>query len=172
MIRFLVPLPPSSNALWRMRTTGKPLLAVPHLRNRPKRTGVTLSETYKVYRDHVVAMANEQINDAVLPMRGDLELCALVFWPDDRTRDGTNLLKALYDALQAARVFANDNQVKRTIQDEAPGIHPGHGCVWVCIRPLAVRSPEYPFAPPLNAPVDTDRNSLLDRFSGFRPTPL
>lgn len=159
-----------------MRTTGKPLLAVPHHRNRPKRTGVTLSETYMAYRDQVACMVTDQLLcqqvRANLPIHGDLELCALVFWPDDRMRDGTNLLKALYDALQAARVFANDNQVKRTIQDEAPGIHPGHGCVWVCIRPLAVRSPEYPFAPPLNAPVDADRNALLDRFSGFRPTPL
>jgi crossover junction endodeoxyribonuclease RusA len=49
----------------------------------------------------------------VKPFQSDVAIAVIAHPPDARKRDLDNLLKATLDALTAARVWQDDNQVKR-----------------------------------------------------------
>lgn len=92
MITLRLPWPPSVNRYWR------------HVNGR-----VLVSREGRAYRDEVCLIARGCGADKGLA--GDLSLEALLYPPDNRRRDIDNLGKALLDALQAAGVYGDDNQI-------------------------------------------------------------
>jgi len=88
---LILPYPPSVNHYWR------------HCRGR-----FYVSRAGKLYQSAVCACVG-----SVEPFTGDLAIAVIARPPDARRRDLDNLLKATLDALTAARVWVDDNQVKR-----------------------------------------------------------
>src|SRR5690606_10619426 len=74
----------------------------------------------KEYRQAV-----EDAIGTVEPLRGRLAVNIELTMPDRRRRDIDNVLKALFDALQAAGVFIDDEQIDelcvKRLSIEAPG---------------------------------------------------
>ena len=92
MIRLILPWPPSVNHYWR-RWNGRTII----------------SREGRAYREHVARAIRTLGADRRLAGRLAVEM--LLFPPDRRRRDIDNLSKALLDALQAAGVYEDDNQI-------------------------------------------------------------
>jgi crossover junction endodeoxyribonuclease RusA len=86
-----LPYPPSVNTYWR------------HCRGR-----TFVSRAGKLYQSAVCALVG-----SVEPITRDVAIAVIACPPDARKRDLDNLLKATLDALTAAKVWVDDNQVKR-----------------------------------------------------------
>ena len=89
---LILPFPPSVNRIWRT-VQGR----------------IILSAVGRKYRQDV-AVAVHQSN--VVPFGANrIDVLIELYEPDRRRRDIDNVPKALFDALQAARVFDDDSQV-------------------------------------------------------------
>ena len=93
MIRLILPWPPSVNHYWR-RWNGRTII----------------SREGRAYREHVARAIRTLGADRRLAGRLAMEM--LLRPPDRRRRDIDNLSKALLDALQAAGVYEDDNQIR------------------------------------------------------------
>lgn len=93
MITIKLPWPPSVN----------------HYYQRNRFGGVRVSREGKAYRENVFfEIKNQKIpsfKDALIKVR------AFLYMPDKKKRDGDNVFKALFDALEYTKVFNNDCQV-------------------------------------------------------------
>tara|TARA_R110000824_G_scaffold57467_1_gene156237 strand:+ start:1007 stop:1384 length:378 start_codon:yes stop_codon:yes gene_type:complete len=73
--------------------------------------GIALSKPGRLFREHVVTqIADDKQN---LGLADNLSVSIELFEPDKRRRDIDNLIKPLLDALEAANVFVNDNQINK-----------------------------------------------------------
>ena len=70
--------------------------------------GYFLTDEHRVFRRDVLGLVQAQ---RPATLRGALRLTMRVFPPDKRRRDISNLIKPVEDALQAAGLFANDEQI-------------------------------------------------------------
>src|SRR5580692_6943604 len=91
-----LPFPPSTNAYWRSRWTGKNII------HYIAAAGIT-------YRREVKRI----VGDLEVPGFGSerLEVVIRAYPPDLRNRDLDNLLKSCLDALQEAKLFDDDEQI-------------------------------------------------------------
>jgi crossover junction endodeoxyribonuclease RusA len=71
--------------------------------------GVRVSKHGKEYRTRVFFDVKQQN----IPSYGEklIKMQVLLFMPDRRKRDGDNVFKALFDALEYAKVYENDSQI-------------------------------------------------------------
>lgn len=90
-----LPFPPSVNAMY-----------IPIGRGRQ-----ILSKRAVEYLDLFKRLLDEQGHPGTCP--GFLEARIWICPPDRRRRDVDNILKALFDAMEAAEVYENDSQIKR-----------------------------------------------------------
>ena len=91
-----LPFPPSTNTYWRSIGRGR----------------VIISKRGREYREEVVyacIVERGDINPA--PMEGRLMVTIEAFAPDKRRRDLDNMLKAVLDALEHAKIYENDSQI-------------------------------------------------------------
>lgn len=89
--RYELPWPPSVNHYWR------------HVRGR-----FYIAQDGQRFRQRVEAIVAV---DRQKPMDGPLSVAIAAFPPDRRRRDIDNILKALFDALEHAGAYHNDNQI-------------------------------------------------------------
>lgn len=91
-LRLELPYPPSVNHYYR-------------------RVGyrMVISREGRYYRQRVVAMLR-RLN--VRPLEGKLQMTLDIYPPDNRRRDGDNLLKCLWDSLQHGGAYHDDVQIK------------------------------------------------------------
>jgi len=87
MISISLPYPPSINNYWS------------HGRTHLKAVG-------KNYRKKVISLCGNSN-----PIEGALKVVIEMYPPDNRRRDIDNILKALLDALEHAKVYENDYQI-------------------------------------------------------------
>ena len=103
-----LPFPPSINHYWRK------------WHNR-----MVISREGREYRTMVCGLLAQTAGAGRIPPRdGRLALCMDAFPPDHRRRDLDNLQKPLLDALEHARVYADDSQIDLLItrrRDVRPG---------------------------------------------------
>lgn len=103
-VAIVLPYPPTVNHYWdtitrRDKKTGR------------KVYGKRISERGKAFRREVyLRCIAQQVHQLNILQRINAEL--LIWYPDRRKRDGDNLHKALWDALQHAGVFADDTQIR------------------------------------------------------------
>ena len=91
-----LPFPPSTNTYWRAIGRGR----------------VIISAKGREFREEAVytAMIERGAIDAE-PMEGRLKVFIEAFPPDKRRRDLDNMLKAVLDALEHAKIYENDSQI-------------------------------------------------------------
>jgi len=89
---YMLPYPPSCNSIW--RSVGGRVL---------------LSKAARIYRENVIAAVLSQGPPPRLA--GRLYVLVYVSPPDKRRRDMSNLEKALFDALEHAGVYLDDEQI-------------------------------------------------------------
>lgn len=111
-VELILPWPPSVNHYW--------------LRNRDG--GMRISPEGLAFR---VAVRNSVVWHHSPKLVGRLSLRILAAPPDHRRRDLDNILKALGDALQAARVFKDDSQIDYIEIERGLVGKPGSLMVWV-----------------------------------------
>lgn len=112
-IKATLPYPPTVNHYW-LRT----------------KRGMRISDEGRDFRRRVVALL------AGCPtFTGRLAVTVRVFPPDRRTRDQSNLSKALFDALEHAGLFANDNQIVEEHWYRRAPTPPGHVEVTIAEAP-------------------------------------
>ena len=73
------------------------------------------------FRDKVV-----QLYQGGVTLEGDLKAEIIVYPPDRRRRDLDNLMKAVYDSLTHAGVYADDSQIISQTHKWGPVIKPGY----------------------------------------------
>ncbi len=105
-MKLTLPWPPSANKYWR------------HNRGRFHRT-----KQADVYSEDVEALLAD--SDCVVPILGFVGLHVLFFPPDRRRRDLDNLLKIPIDALQHAKAYENDSQIKEIHARMGPVVDQG-----------------------------------------------
>lgn len=121
---FNLPQPPSANRYWRKTRNGQ----------------IYISEQGKNYRKaigtHLMVAGYKPLEDARIGME-------TVYFPPTRGGlDLDNLNKALWDALEAARLFNNDKQIDYHLQQRGPRFQAG--MVRIRIWPDPKPCPELP----------------------------
>ena len=98
MMRFTLPYPPSVNNYWKK------------WRNR-----IVISQAGVTYRELINQTLWYRVRKDGMwdgePMFGDLAVEIVIYPPDKRKRDMDNIKKALFDALEHARLFYDDYQI-------------------------------------------------------------
>jgi crossover junction endodeoxyribonuclease RusA len=117
-----LPYPPSVNQIWRSVRIGK--------FNR-----VLLSKAGRQYRADVKSAVQKQVGK-LRPTNARLKVCILACMPDKRRRDLSNILKAIEDALTAAGVWNDDEQIDMLSVVRGP-VNPRYGYVDVSIERLS-----------------------------------
>lgn len=112
---FHLPYPPSVNSYWRNVKVNK----------------AVLSDGAKAYRIAVLAAVGP-----CMPLRGRLVVSVSLFPPDKRQRDIDNVAKALFDALQHACVYKNDEQIDEFTIKRMPIIEGGACSVFIQQIPM------------------------------------
>ena len=112
-----LPWPPSANTYWR-------------------RHGHTIhiSTKGRQYRKDVLNLvtANHARCDApIRKMFGNIKIYVFAFPPDNRRRDLDNLCKALFDSLEKAGIYKNDNQICEFSISRCPVAPPGKLVVYI-----------------------------------------
>ena len=98
---IFLPFPPSVNSYWRSPTRGA--LAGRHL----------ISARGRQYRIDAMRAINQQLNSKIKTITKNVSIDVVLFQPNNIRRDLDNFLKAPLDALTHARVWEDDNQVKK-----------------------------------------------------------
>ena len=112
MIELTLPWPPQTNNLFR-NVPGK---------------GRVLTKEGKAYRKKTQYCGLLLEDRSILPINFPVRVELMLWEPDDRIRDGDNLLKSLLDALVSARVLADDNKkIVRRGEWEFAGFDKKHG---------------------------------------------
>jgi len=132
-IAFTVPWPPSVNNYyvrgeWRRARSGKMYQA----------TGLT--KEGQRYRDELPLVLLEQLHGRRVTFHGQVEVELECHPPDKRKRDLDNIEKALFDALQHARILGNDYQIWRKTSERLHVVR--GGCVRVTVRPYRLHQTE------------------------------
>ena len=105
-----LPFPPSTNTYWRSIGRGR----------------VIISKRGREYREEVVyACIVERGAIAPDPMEGRLVVTIEAIAPDKRRRDLDNMLKAVLDSLEHAKVYENDSQIDDLRITRLPPRKPG-----------------------------------------------
>lgn len=96
-MKYELPWPPSVNKYWTRSTSwkGKP--------------GMMLTPKARAYHLKVL----ERLGIGRQPLTGRISLTIELYPPDKRRRDIDNVLKALFDTMQKARLYKDDSQVDR-----------------------------------------------------------
>ena len=81
--------------------------SVNHIYRRTKRGGVMLDDKARSYREEVIYA----IGKGHTTLTGRLRVQVDAYMPDRRTRDVSNILKALEDAMTHAGVWKDDGQI-------------------------------------------------------------
>ena len=123
-LSFTLPFPPSLNSIWRA--------VVITLKGKPQ-ARVLLSEEGRAYRRAVRAVLHS-LGNPTTPPGARLALHLHACPPDRRTRDLSNLPKALEDALTHAGVWADDSLIDELRVTRGPVTTGGQ--VHVTITPL------------------------------------
>jgi len=113
MWRFILPFPPSVNRYWI-----------------PARGRIILSQSARDYREAVIT----RCGGLGFHFEGRLQLTLILHPPDERKRDIEYYSKAVFDALEAANVYADDAQIDHCIIQRGDKRLPGR--VIVKIREL------------------------------------
>ena len=113
-VQFVLPWPPSVNDYWRVRPNSKGVFY--------------LTKRANQFRDDVWALC------IGCPKFGDspIELAIRLYPPTLQRRDADNFQKAIWDALENAKVFDDDCQVQRFTVEKCRVIK--GGCVVVQVR--------------------------------------
>lgn len=98
-VTIRLPWPPSVNHYWRSVVFGRSVR-------------VLISRKGRQYRDAVTATVRQQFPALSRPTSRNLAVVVNAFPPDRRRRDGDNVVKAVFDAITHAGVWADDSQVK------------------------------------------------------------
>lgn len=116
MIMLVLPWPPSVNTYYR-------------------RVGniTKISAEGRAYRQRVTEIVLQQ--GANVRMECPLFMEIIAYPPDRRLRDMDNLLKAPWDSLEHAAVYANDNQIKRLEMEMAQNVVAG-GALEITLSPF------------------------------------
>jgi len=93
-VQYILPFPPSVNAMWRAVVRGKIAVNI-------------LSKKGREYRDDAVCC----IGNRAEPMAGRLQVSIDLHPPTLRKYDADNFVKAVFDALTHAGVWVDDEQV-------------------------------------------------------------
>lgn len=101
-----LPFPPSTNTYWRS-------VSLPTKNGRGRRQVVLISEPGRKYRQSVINICSLIGTANVQAISGPLSITVNLYPPDLRKRDIDNYFKALFDALEHAGVYENDNQIKK-----------------------------------------------------------
>ncbi len=120
-IELSLPWPPSVNTYWRINTSSR-------------KPGMLISREGREYRAEVaarvmLARASARITDLI-------RLTVELYPPDGRRRDTDNVLKAIFDALEFAGVYADDVQIHELHVIRQCQERPGH--VDVRVEPLGI----------------------------------
>jgi crossover junction endodeoxyribonuclease RusA len=100
LIKLILPIPPSANAMYKN---------APRTAKGGKRyTGRDLTDTYKTYRDNMWYRCKQR---KIPKLTGRVSIWIMVQFADKRDRDIDNLVKTLLDSLQYAQILENDKQV-------------------------------------------------------------
>ena len=108
MIELHLPYPPSVNTYWR------------HVGPR-----VLISAKGRAYRTAVQAAVLEQTRRGPLRLSARLSVAILAYPPDRRARDLDNLPKAVLDALTAAGLWLDDEQIDRLLIERREPVREG-----------------------------------------------
>lgn len=121
-----LPYPPSINHYWRHTRTAQSFY-------------IYISKPGMIYREEVLAKAiqhkiqnNKPLNELYF-LTERLQVEITVFPPDKRKRDLDNIIKAMLDSLQHAKIFENDNQIDKLIVTRNHVVK--GGSVFVFIKP-------------------------------------
>lgn len=93
-VQYILPFPPSVNAMWRAVVRGKIAVNI-------------LSEKGRKYRESAI----EAIGRVDKPMSGRLQVSLDLHPPTMRRYDADNFVKAVFDAMTHAKVWLDDEQV-------------------------------------------------------------
>ena len=94
-MQLILPFPPSMNGYW--RSPGK---------------GAKISERGRIYRTNAIGAVYEQLRRRPQPLLGDVQVKVILYPPNRAKRDLDNFLKAMFDSLTHAGVWADDSQIK------------------------------------------------------------
>jgi crossover junction endodeoxyribonuclease RusA len=119
-VKLDLPWPPSVNKIWKTTTKGGWYLTKEAV-------------NYKHVVGYIVACARLQ---GAFPKEIQLDFNLLAYPPDNRKRDLDNLAKIVCDALQDAKLYTNDSQIK-LIHMEMLTIRKG-GMISVTLKQLTV----------------------------------
>lgn len=100
-VNLVLPWAPSVNQIWRSNGKGK----------------WYMTKVAKDYKRIVWALVCQERAQHSFPKDQDIEVVMLAFPPDNRKRDLDNIAKLTFDALQDAKVFENDCQIKRIFME-------------------------------------------------------
>lgn len=95
-MRLILPFPPSVNSYWRNT-----------------RKGVLISASGRSFRSNAIASVYEQLKRRPKPLTVNVSVAVVLYPPTRQSRDLDNYLKAIFDSLTHAGVWADDSQVKR-----------------------------------------------------------
>ncbi|MGO2306697.1 MAG: RusA family crossover junction endodeoxyribonuclease [Providencia sp.] len=95
-ISLVLPFPPSVNACWRT-----------------VRGTMIISEKGRKFRANAIAAVYEQLRRRPIAITENVSVIVKMYPPTKQRRDIDNYLKAAFDALTHAKVWKDDDQVKR-----------------------------------------------------------
>lgn len=114
-LTFTLPWPPTVNTYWRHGVIGG--------KNCKARASVFLSEKGKQYQvDALAALKLQRVPTGAL--FGRLDVHAIAYPPDERTRDVDNLWKGMLDALKHAKIITDDGHIDRLLIERGPVCRP------------------------------------------------
>lgn len=116
MATIRLPFPPSVNHYWASRVAG----------GARKFVQTFIGTRGKEYRASVIAAVRTRWPDLRQPLKCRLSVKIDVYPPDRRTRDLSNLPKAVEDALTHAGVWVDDSQIDELLIVRKAVISPGH----------------------------------------------
>lgn len=119
-VNLVLPWTPSVNKIWRSTGKGK----------------WYMTKVAKDYKRIVWALVCQERAQQAFSKDQDIEIILLAYPPDNRRRDLDNICKLTFDALQDAKVFENDFQIKRIFMEMREKQEMGK--ILVTIRPYQV----------------------------------
>lgn len=132
--KLTLPYPPSVNNYWKTKIVKRKVTK--KMKRRPGLTSITyLSERARKYRIDVGYLVLNQLGRAP-NYKGPVAVIVKQFDGPGNRQDIDNSLKSLFDALEHAKIYANDSQIEEllVIKKRRAAI----GRVEITVRPLGV----------------------------------